>query len=232
MKAMITAIILSVCLVTGVGAAEFSADMVMKVFGSNDAGKVYYKNQDLTRSDAMGMIIITKRPMFYKLFSDTKKYVVTDLAEIAKSNPTADSANFLEWMKKNNFKKVGTETFQGYDCDIYEGDVIIDKGQPEVHMKAWYAKKLDYPIRNESTMPPPMGTMSTHLENIKIGSQPDHLFEIPAGYVKAKNMQDAMGVGGMGPGSGSAGGGKAPSEAEMKKMKKMMEEMMKKRGKQ
>jgi hypothetical protein len=53
------------------------------------------------------------------------------------------------------------------------------------------------------------------------------LFEVPAGYARAKDFQGAVGGGGVGamPSFGDSGKGQAPSREEMQKM---MREMMKK----
>lgn len=227
-RSLILAVILSLSMATGAFAAEFSADMVMEAMGGSSSGKIYFKNEDINRTEMMGIISIFKRPLIYQLFPDTQKYVVMNIDEISKNNPAADAANFKEWIKKNKLKNTGSEKLQGYPCEIFEGDVTIDEDKPPVHMKIWHTPKLDYPIRQESKLPPPIGNMSSHLENIQLESQPGTLFEVPSEYSQAKDMQEAMGAGGM-PSFGDGGKGQSPSREEMQKM---MKEMMKKMGNQ
>ncbi|MCF8143083.1 MAG: DUF4412 domain-containing protein [Deltaproteobacteria bacterium] len=222
-RPLITAFILSLCMATGAISAEFSADLLMQSVGGTHSGKLYFKNEDLNRIEMMGIISISKRPMTYQLFPDTKKYVVTNIDEISKNNPAADAANFKEWIENNNLKKTGTDTLEGYKCDIFEGDVKLDDDQPPVHMKIWHTPELGYPIRQESTLPQPVGKISSHLKNIQLESQAGSLFEIPAGYSQAKDVQEAMGM----PSFGDGGKGQAPSQEEMQKM---MKDMMKKMG--
>jgi len=227
-RSLILAVILNLSMPAWALSAEFSADMVMESMGGSNPGKIYFKNEDVSRTEMMGIISIFKRPLIYQLFPDTQKYVVMNIDEISKNNPAADAASFKEWIKKNKLKKTGSEKLQGYPCEIFEGDVTIDEAQPAVHMKIWHTPKLDYPLRQESTLPPPIGNMSSHLENIQLASQPGSLFEVPSGYSQAKDMQEAMGAGGM-PSFGDGGKGRAPSREEMEKM---MKEMMKKMGNQ
>ena len=174
-------------------AAEFSADEITTMAG-NIEGKIYYKNSDTHRNESMGMIRIIKLPFVYQLFTDTKKYTVSNINDLASKSPMAN-VSFEDMIKKNNMQKVGTDTIQSFKCDIYEGDITFTKNQPPMHMKIWYSKKLEYAIKTSMTLPAPMGTVSSHLENIRIGKQPDNLFEIPPGYSKVESIQEAMGIG-------------------------------------
>ena len=228
MRSVLSAVLLCLFLASVAMSAEFSADMVMDGMGGTNSGKLYFKNDDISRTEMMGMISITKRPMIYQLFEDTKKYVVTNIDEAKDKNPMADVGSFEEWIKKNKLRKVGTETLEGYRCDIFEGDVKFSEEHDPVHMKVWYNKKLGYPLKHESTLPQVGGKIVSYLKNIRLEKQPDSLFDIPAGYSEAKNMQEAMGMGGM-PSMGQGGNGQAPSQEDMEKM---MKEMMKRMEKQ
>jgi len=223
---VILILVLALSLSGPVAAVEFSADMITSISGREDTGKIYFKNQKLFRNETMGMIIINKHPKVYQLFQDSKKYVVTDVNELKKQNPMAGVENFDELVKKNNMQKQGTETIQGFKCVIYSGKVKFIENQPGMTMKFWYSKKLDYPIKNVSTLPAPMGEVSSYLQNIKTGKQPDSLFKIPAGYQKAASMQEAMGMGNMQMPS-MQDAGKPPSKEEMEKMMEQMKKMMK-----
>jgi hypothetical protein len=227
-RSVISAILLSLFLATAANSAEFSADMVMESMGGTHSGKIYFKNQDINRTEMMGVISIFKRPLIYQLFPNTHKYVIMNVDEISKNNPAADAANFKQWIKKNNFKKTGAETLEGYPCDIFEGNVKMGDDQPPVPTKFWQTRKLDYPIRQESTLPPPIGKVSSQLTAISLSSQAASLFEVPPEYSQAKDIQEAMGAGGM-PSLGETGEGQAPSPEDMQKM---IKEMMKKMGKE
>ncbi len=227
-KSVIAAIALALFLPGGAMSAEFSADMAMETFAGANIGKVYFKTPDVSRTEMMGTISIIKRPIMYQLFPDTKMYVVQNLDDIKKDNPMADASSFKEWMQNNNLKKTGSETVQGYECEIFEGDLKVDEEQPPAHLKLWYSKKLDYPIKQEIELPPPAGKMTYRLENINVASQPDSLFDIPNGYTETKNYQEAMGMGAM----PSFGGGEQDAMPSQEEIEKMMQEMMKQMGKQ
>jgi hypothetical protein len=234
-RLFISTLLIVIFIASTATAAEFSADMIMEMPFGNESGKVYHKSSDLSRTEMMGMINIMKYPLVYQLFEETGKYVVTDVDELSKDNPAANIRNFEQFAKENNFKKVGTENFQGYKCDIYEGEVLIGTGMEEaqesIFMKFWYSKDLDFPLRTESSLPPPTGGMVvSYLENISKGNQPASLFEIPPGYVQAQSISEAMGVGsilsvpkGLGQ---MPSGDEMPSQEEMDEMMKMMREMM------
>ncbi len=224
------ALVLSIALALPAGAAEFSADITSSLPGGETTGKLYFKDTDTSRSEMMGMIIITRQPKVYQIFPDTRKYTVTDIDEAKAKNPMLDVDDFEGWIQKNNLKEAGTETVAGYSCTIYTGEVAFSPDEPPVPMTVWYSKKLDYPVKNEATFPSPMGKVTTSLRNIQVGKQPSRLFEIPDGYTEAGSIQEAMGMGGFQmPGGGESG--QPPSRDEIeRKMKEMREKMKEMQG--
>lgn len=228
-------------------AKEFSADMVSDMPMMQDMGKVYHKNSDITRNETMGMIHIMKRPKVYTVMPDTRKYYVTDVDALKKKNPTMDMdmKNFYQWAERNNMKKIGSETLEGYPCKIYEGEMRFEPTQPPVHMTLWFSDRLEYPLKTKMVLPPPAGTMTSWLKNIKEGKQPDSLFVVPQGYTQAASMEEAMGLPDVGAlmegaagmegfqGMGGATDGEAmPSKEEMEKMMEQMQKMMKQMNKE
>jgi len=193
-KIIFTILALHFVWVSTLTAIEFSADEI-SVMGVEMKGKIYYKNITTHRNESMGMIRILKYPTMYQMFIDTKKYIVLDMEEtLNKSKNPMAGMSFEEIIKKNNMKNMGTETVKGFDCIIYEGDFVFSEKVPPTHMKIWYSKKLEYALKMDMSLPAPMGTMSSHLENIKIEKQADSLFEIPTGYTKVNTIQEAMGI--------------------------------------
>lgn len=224
-------------MISPLSAKEFSADVVTDMPMMQKTGKLYYKNSDISRNEIMGIINIMKRPLVYQVFANTKKYYVSNIDELQKDSPTPDMADFKQWAAQNNMKKVGKEKIENYLCHIYEGDIKSDGKQPAPHMKLWYSKELNCPLKTEIVLPEPGGTLSSLVKNIKIGKQPDSLFTVPAGYTQAKSMEEAMGMpnigaimegqGGMNVGGGQEKGKPAPSPEELEKMMKQMQNMMK-----
>lgn len=208
-------------------AAEFSADIVTQGLGSS-TGKIYYKDNDNNRSEAMGMINIIKAPNIYQLVTDTKKYTVQKLEDLRKKNPMSDYGNIKDMIKRNNLKKVGKEKIQGFKCIIYEGTINVSEQQPAIPTKIWYSKELSVAVRQEMTLAAPMGKIVSGMSNIKLGKQDKNLFKIPADYKKVNSLQEAMGVGSLTLPTMGGNGSKSPSKEDMKKMMEQMQEMIKK----
>ena len=207
-----------------VHAEAFSADMITKMNTGSVSGKLYVKSNQVNRNEMMGMITIMNRPHVYQVFTRTKKYHVTDVAALEQDNPMAGAEDFHTWAKENNMKKTGTATIEGLACDIYEGTIILDKETGQATpMTFWLSRKLQYPVKTQSHMPPPMGRVTTYLKNIKIGKQPAHLFAVPDGYTEAPSMEQAMGI----PDMGQFSEGQMPSAEQMDGMMKQVQEMMK-----
>ena len=228
-------ILLIATLSTSSFADEFSADVITQLPTGKSTGKIYFKNGDISRNEMMGMITIMKRPLVYQIFSNTKKYHVSNIDNLKEKNVMADAGDFNAWIKKNNMIKIGKETIAGYKCQIYEGDIKSEESGFSPHIKLWFSKKINYPIKSEITLPAPMGTLTTYLENITVGKQKKSLFSIPSGYVEAKTMQEAMGMPDMGslmqgiaPDVDFPAGNQMPSPEEREEMMKKMQEMMEK----
>ncbi len=234
-KLILTLLVLVIAaLGTSVFADEFSADVITQLPTGKMAGKLYFKDIDISRNEMMGMVIITKRPLVYQIFSSTKKYHVSNIDNLKKKNPMAGACDFKSWIKKNNMRKIGKETIAGYKCIIYEGEIKSENSEFVPHIKLWHSKQLNYPIKSEITLPAPIGKMTTYLENIMVAKQSKSLFSIPPGYVEAQSMQEAMGMPDMGSfmqdlsiDDNSPAGNRIPSSKEREEMMKQMEKMMK-----
>jgi hypothetical protein len=205
-------------------AEEFSADIVTDMSTGSVTGKMYFKNLQVNRNEMMGMINIIKHPHVYQLFTSTKKYHVSGVADLAIDDPMAGVYDFEAWAKENDLKKTGTESIEGFVCDIYEGTIDVDEQTGETApMKIWLSRKLQYPLKTQTLMPPPVGRVQSHVKNIKTGRQPAHLFEIPDGYTEAATMEQAMGM----PDMGQFSGGQMPTSEQMDEMMKHVQDMMK-----
>ncbi len=207
-----------------VHAEEFSADIVTDMHTGSVNGKIYFKNTQLNRSDMMGMINIVKYPDVYQLFTGTKKYHVSNVTELETDDPMAGITDFKAWATENDLKKTGTESLEGFDCDIYEGTIEVDEETGETApMKIWLSRKLQYPLKTETLMPAPVGSVVSVVKNIETGKQPAHLFEIPEGYTQADTMEQAMGM----PDMSQFSEGQMPTGEQMENMMKQVQEMMK-----
>ncbi|MDT8379325.1 MAG: DUF4412 domain-containing protein [Desulfotignum sp.] len=209
---------------TMVQAEEFSADMVTDMHTGSVKGKMYFKSPQMNRTEMMGMIHIIKYPNVYQLFTGTKKYHVSDVADRGTEDPLAGVSDFSAWAKENDLKKTGSDSIEGFVCDIYEGTIEMDEATGETApMKIWFSRKLQAPLKTETLMPPPVGKVLSLVKNITPGKQPAHLFEIPEGYAEAATMEQAMGM----PDMSQFSDGQIPSAEKMDEMMKQIQEMMK-----
>jgi hypothetical protein len=71
---------------------------------------------------------------------------VSDVEDLEAEYPMAGVSDFHAWAAENDLKKIGTESIEGFTCDIYEGDIVIDEQTGETApVKFWLSRKLQYP---------------------------------------------------------------------------------------
>ena len=93
-------------------------------------------------------------------------------------------------MEKSGLTRLGTEQIQGYTttkCRFLAKYGVRRKGRPRVHLE-WAAPEFDLPLRSMLEGEP----ASQELRNIKVGPVPAHTFDLPAGYVKARDVLTLM----------------------------------------
>lgn len=169
-------------------ASEFSADMIQKMQGHTQTGKVFIKDKKMrmemnTPGNTMVHIMLPEEKKTIMLMTKEKMYMEMTAA----NNPPSSDKEELE--KVATLEQLGTETINGYLCDKYQV-IFHDKNQGT--MTQWYSKKLNFPIKMISKSP--HGEVVTEYQNIKEGPVPDSSFIIPPGY---KQMPMA-GMGGHG----------------------------------
>jgi len=82
-------------------------------------------------------------------------------------------------------KLVGEEELNGRKVEKWEM-VATAPGQPDAHSFQWFDEELDLAVRQEFP-----GGIVSELTNIRVGKQPDELFNVPAGY---ERMAAPMGM--------------------------------------
>jgi hypothetical protein len=73
-------------------------------------------------------------------------------------------------------KLVGEEELDGRKVEKWEM-VATMPDQPDTHSFQWFDSELDLAVRQEFP-----GGIVSELRNIRVGKQPDELFNVPAGY--------------------------------------------------
>lgn len=163
-------------LATAVHAAEFSADAVHKFEGAREKVTKMYMGKNKIRNEGMG------EGNYMIVRMDLKKSWVVMPSKKAYMEMKANLQNIPQTEEKVkgeiSRKLVGSESVNGHPTKKYE--VTYKDGTKTIRSYQWIATDLNFPIR----MADANGKWVTEYRNIKTGSQPDSLFEIPAGYKK------------------------------------------------
>jgi len=174
-------------------ADEYSADMIQNAGGQTRQGKVFIKGtkqrMDIEQQgQKMSMVFDLSTKQSIMINHSQKMYM--PLMAGAGQAPTAEWSE--EAMQQfGEYKKVGSETVNGYKCDKYE---LIFKDKAMGKATHWITRKHKRPIKVTHTGGPG-GDMTMEYKNIQDGGVKDSVFEIPAGYTK-------MEIPGMGGGQG------------------------------
>ncbi len=161
------------------GAIEFSADSITTQKGGfQTKGKLFYKadkfRMEMQGHSDMNMIVITRvdKKVAWNLMPDTKTYMEMPLN--MQNRPKVEE----KYEGEIERKQVGSETIDGHPTKKY---LITYRTDNETHqVYQWLATDINMPVKTAAID----GSWSHELRNIKIGNQPDNLFEIPAGYQK------------------------------------------------
>jgi len=87
---------------------------------------------------------------------------------------------------------LGKERVLGHDCDKQRvrGEVIVGSRKVKSVQTVWQCDAFHVPLRIDGE-----DGSRTRTTEVKVGPQPDRLFEVPRGYRKADNLMDVMRVG-------------------------------------
>ncbi len=130
-------------------------------------------------------IVRRDRGVTWTLYPDKHQYTERALSDTRQGK--LDLSNFdLANMKQ---ERLGRETVLGYPCTKMRVTAgTMPNGQPLTSI-VWVADSLDLPIRLET-----MGFVQEN-RNLKVGPQPQSLFEIPAGYTRTNAPGRPDGIG-------------------------------------
>ncbi|MFA5104116.1 MAG: DUF4412 domain-containing protein [Candidatus Margulisiibacteriota bacterium] len=172
--------VLSVCfvfafVVCGVSfAKDFSADFVSKAGQALIRGKMFFANNKFRMENPQAITIsrMDKKVVFV-LMPGQKMYMEQPITE--ENTKGLSQKKMAGEMKR---EKIGNETVNGIKADKYR---ITYKAQGKTDsMFQWIASGIEMPVKTSSVD----GKWSMELKNVKFGSQPDALFEVPKGYKK------------------------------------------------
>lgn len=152
---------------------DFSADFMSRSGSVSFKGKMFFSG-DKFRMENPQAVTITRmdKKAVWVLMPSQKMYMEQPMTE--------DHAKGVAQKMEGEIKreKVGSETVNGIKADKYRVTYKTDGSSGSIFQ--WTASGLSMPVKTSSVD----GKWSMELKNIKFGSQPASLFEIPAGYKK------------------------------------------------
>jgi hypothetical protein len=167
--------VLVLCVGTGVLAMEFSADMVSSAHGQTTTSKVFAKDQKF-RMEPKGQstysIVRGDKKVVWMVMPDQKSYMEM------KTNPGQQLKVEEKVQGEVSRKVIGAETVDGHPTQKYE--VTYAEGGKTGKLYQWMATDIKFPIRMAAVD----GSWAMEYKNVKMGTQPASLFEVPSGYNK------------------------------------------------
>lgn len=157
-------------------AKEYSATMVSKSAGQTITMQIYMK-QDKFRTDSKmaGTSTIVRRDLnkVWTIMTAQKAYMEMPGMADAQTQSVEDKVK-----GEVSRKKVGSETINGHPSTKYEVTTKADDKTLQIYQ--WWATDISFPVKTAAVD----GSWSMEYKDIKIGNQPDSLFEIPSGFKK------------------------------------------------
>lgn len=163
-------------------AADYSADMTMRGNGQAMTGKTYMSGQRLRQE--LGPLVTIMRfdeHKSYVLMPEQKMYLEKSIEPEARVRAGYGEDGDIAGVP------MGQEEFDGRLVDKVKRTYTDGNGSHTVYQ--WMDDGLPVKVESED------GKWSVEYRNIQRGSQPDQLFEIPAGYqtFQMPNMSELMG---------------------------------------
>jgi outer membrane lipoprotein-sorting protein len=171
------AVLLFVMVFTSVASAlEFSADVVMIAKGEKTTGKIYFKSDrfrmDMESPQKMTTITRMDKRVVWNIMPAEGMYM--EIPFIPQSRPMVEGKMEGEVERK----LVGSEAVAGHRTEKYL--VTYKKANRKDQLYQWVATDINFPVRTAAVD----GSWMQEYRNIKMGSQPNGLFELPEGYRK------------------------------------------------
>lgn len=169
-------VIVSILMFAGTSLAlEFSSDIVMTTEGKKMTGRMYAKGE-LSRMEMTAegnrVISITRvdKKVSWTLMPEQKMYMEMPLN--TKDTPKTEIKG------ETDRKLEGSETIDGHPTNKYL--ITYKEGTTTGKVYQWWATDINFPLRTAD-----VNNKWVHeYKNVKVGTQPDSLFEVPAGYYK------------------------------------------------
>lgn len=170
--------------------ADWEGQFKVKITGKKsmpESTGVVRMKKDRIRLDAktpadVTTLINLKTNQAWTLLNLQKIMMEVNLKTIAGHLPLCGTKNIEECLKKQGFRKTGTETLQGHPCSLYETKNI----------KLWRPDQLKEVPALKTIVSSESGTTETEFSNIKMSPQADPLFVAPKNFQSVGSPQDLL----------------------------------------
>jgi hypothetical protein len=159
-------------------AMEFSADMVSNSQGRSVASKMFFsgdkvRNEMMVSGQQSISIVRMDKKIMWNLMPQQKMYMEL---KIPQENELGVGKKVKGEVKR---EKLGREKVNGIDCEKYLITYRSESTGENTKIYQWVSRD-QFPIKTAAVD----GSWSNEIKNLKKGTQPVNLFEIPAGYKK------------------------------------------------
>ena len=187
LKKLFLVLLLTFAFSSAAFAIEFSADTITTMKdGQKMTGKIYFK-PDRFRIDMNiheDMVIITRidKKISWNIMTKQKMYM--EMPFDLKNKPKVEE----KFEGEIERKEIGNEAIDGHPAKKYLITYKVENRKNQVYQ--WLATDIKFPVKTSAVD----GSWTQEFTNIKMGSQPDTLFEVPAGYQKMQMPQMPSGM--------------------------------------
>jgi hypothetical protein len=157
---------------------EFSADVVNTAVGTGTMTGKIYVSKDRSRMEMQQGVVISRmdKKVAWILMPGQKKYMEQAI------DPRSAAGTEEKMPGEIERSLVGKETIDGRLTDKYR--IVYDASGKKETVFQWMDPAINIPVKTAAQD----NSWSTEYKNISIGSQPESLFEVPAGYEKFSMM--------------------------------------------
>jgi len=154
-------------------AKDFSADFVSKADSVSVKGKIFMANKKMRMENPQAITIARMdKKIVWILMPAQKMYMEQPMNMENTKGVSRKVEGEVERVK------IGQETINGVKADKYKITYSTKKGKDSMYQ--WISSDIEMPVKTAAID----GKWSMELKNIKTGSQPDSLFDMPKGYKK------------------------------------------------
>lgn len=164
-------------------AEDFSAEMISKTREGSFEGKIFFTKEKIRMENSqVSTITRLDKNIIWMIVPGDSKYMEMPLP--VNDNNLAIGKDKIGGEIERQL--MGEENIDGQITEKYR--IVYESNNKRQALFTWIIKGLDIPVKTVAED----GTWLVEYRNIKIGRQPDSLFEVPPGYQKVSYNNPAL----------------------------------------